>query len=979
MAAMLLLALLALATPAARADPGGRVDRLLERAEHLASFKERRADLAVPLYREAVAIAERAGDRRRASRAWSGLGAALVNTHQPEEARAALERGRRLARAAGDNELEARALGWLGVMLMETGDYDDARAALLDLLAIGERTHDAGVRVRARNSLSGAYRKQGLLPEAEEQARRALAELERAAAAKQAVPQQALFSVPYNLGAALAQGGDYAGAMDHFNRALEAAEKTGNIAGKWHVLQDSAYWYLAQGDLGPALRYFERALQQSRLMESEDPRGLTLRGLGLAAEARGETGQALASFAEALALFERIGHRSELPQTLTCLSRAQWNAGLRGEARASLGRALALASSLDQPLARVAAHIEGARQEQEEGRLHDAAAGYEAAVGIARRHAIRPLEAVALAGRAEVERLGGDLPSARRAYEKAVEAVERIRGQVPSVELRASFAGASHRTHLGLFETLMEAHRRDPAAAHAADALLALERERMQNLALAVGSRRARGSAPERVEEERRLHGLVASLQTELNSAEIGAARRAQLAARLDDAERDLDALEGRLARREIWSVPSSLGPSQESLEGDEAFVAYAAGHGRLAAFVLTRSTLRVVEVPLLEDLGTRIDFFLRLLGSRDPKAALPSGVSLAQAILAPALDLVSPATRRLIVSASGELAALPFAALPDPDRPGQPLLARFEVGYVPALSALAYLRQRPRAPNVSGVFAAGGPEPAADLPWSRSEVERLRRSFRPRAAVLAGSAATEAAVKTRRLADFELLHFSSHALVDPEVPSRSSILLGAGAGEDGRLQPREIHPLDLNAELVVLSACETASGRPSGAEGTHSLARAFHYAGARSVVGTLWKVEDAATARLVADLYRGIASGATVATALRAAQLKAAGPRPYAVARDWAGFVVMGDPGARPRIETAPFVPAWLWACASILFAAGAGYVLLRRAAARGSGPADAKLSAVRHGASVREDGRTGPAAARPRRTADQRGSGIQ
>jgi hypothetical protein len=107
-----------------------------------------------------------------------------------------------------------------------------------------------------------------------------------------------------------------------------------------------------------------------------------------------------------------------------------------------------------------------------------------------------------------------------------------------------------------------------------------------------------------------------------------------------------------------------------------------------------------------------------------------------------------------------------------------------------------------------------------------------------------------------------------------------------------------------------------------------HSLARAFTYAGAKSVVGTLWRVEDAAASAIVTDMYSAIGRGQTVSAALRYAQIRAAGNHPYRNARNWAGWVVSGDAAAHPDITPPTF------STASIGIAAAAGMVALLFAA---------------------------------------------
>jgi CHAT domain-containing protein len=149
------------------------------------------------------------------------------------------------------------------------------------------------------------------------------------------------------------------------------------------------------------------------------------------------------------------------------------------------------------------------------------------------------------------------------------------------------------------------------------------------------------------------------------------------------------------------------------------------------------------------------------------------------------------------------------------------------------------------------------------------------------------------------------VLHFATHGLLSARDPRRSALLLSPDlqAQEDGFLQAREVELLRLDAELVVLSACRTSTraGRVGSGPGVETLAEAFFLAGARSVVGTLWAVEDRASMRLMTSFYRHLADGKSKAEALRSAKLEALtrGDPPFR----WAGFVLLGEPFGRVAV----------------------------------------------------------------------------
>ena len=147
----------------------------------------------------------------------------------------------------------------------------------------------------------------------------------------------------------------------------------------------------------------------------------------------------------------------------------------------------------------------------------------------------------------------------------------------------------------------------------------------------------------------------------------------------------------------------------------------------------------------------------------------------------------------------------------------------------------------------------------------------------------------------------FRSIHIATHGLLNTVRPELSGVVLSlvdeSGHPQDGFLRLQDIYNLRLSADLVVLSACQTALGRPIAGEGLVGLARGFMHAGAPRVVATLWKVDDSATAELMKRFYRSmIEEKAPAAQALRAAQRALARDRRFASPFYWAGFTLQGD-----------------------------------------------------------------------------------
>jgi len=251
---------------------------------------------------------------------------------------------------------------------------------------------------------------------------------------------------------------------------------------------------------------------------------------------------------------------------------------------------------------------------------------------------------------------------------------------------------------------------------------------------------------------------------------------------------------------------------------------------------------------------------------------------------------------RRLLIAPHVELHYLPFAALVQPGTPERLLIERYVIEYVPSASVWLRLRARPTVPTRGGVLALA--PRAVHLPGSADEVAAIGRIHGDRARVLVGAGATEAAFRTLA-PDQEIIHLATYGVLNKHNPLFSYVELGAGGGEDGRLEVHEVFGLTLKARLLVLSACQTGLGAgaltdvPPGDDWV-GLSQAFLFAGASNVLATLWPVQDRATARLMERFYTELAEGKPEAEALAEAQRAALGARGTEHPFFWAGFALV-------------------------------------------------------------------------------------
>jgi CHAT domain-containing protein len=185
-------------------------------------------------------------------------------------------------------------------------------------------------------------------------------------------------------------------------------------------------------------------------------------------------------------------------------------------------------------------------------------------------------------------------------------------------------------------------------------------------------------------------------------------------------------------------------------------------------------------------------------------------------------------------------------------------------------------------------------------LPASRKEVTDVREMFDERAGFFGGwFDATAGRLKSASLERYRYVHLATHAVVDERHPALSRLLFApeGGSGKPGVLTLGDVYNLRLNADLVVLSACDTGRGQIARGEGIIGLTRGFLYAGARSLLVSLWPVSDEATARLMRDFYAELLKGATKARALREAKLHNLTQNPeHAKPFYWSSLVLVGD-----------------------------------------------------------------------------------
>jgi CHAT domain-containing protein len=415
------------------------------------------------------------------------------------------------------------------------------------------------------------------------------------------------------------------------------------------------------------------------------------------------------------------------------------------------------------------------------------------------------------------------------------------------------------------------------------------------------------------------LESNISNLQLKLLQTEDQNAR-VNLLDKLSQLERNLAYEQNEVDHRQFLSTTASLSEIQQSLRKDEEFIEYVLDEPSSFCIVITKHWARILTLPTG---GHRVKKLTEAYVERIKDTNLEAARELYRILLQPVLYFRKS---RIIISNDGVLGLLPFESLQDGN--GNYLIQSRVVTYVPSGSSIWAQRrlikhgEAPRAVLALGdvdythALAQSSvrkvPLPSmmqrglekvlmsqvVDLPESREEVLSITRAIGGRSTVLLGREASEAAFKSEPISDFSVIHMAVHALPDSQYPERASLILGfdPSASDDGLLQVREIMHLQLNADLVTLSACET--GR-SGDAGVVSLGEAFLMAGARAVVVSLWNVEDHSTTLLMEYFYSHLAHGEDKAEALAHAKRDFIARHQDASPFYWAGFVMIGEGAA--------------------------------------------------------------------------------
>lgn len=858
-------------------------------------------------------------------------GRVLANSNEPESMDAAV---RPLSDAAnlwenlGQRKRQADTFRRLGEIHSKKGHYSQALVFQDKALALFRELGDRKREILLLNASGVSHKELGNLNQAEDRSRRALD------IAREVGDLEGEVDALNSLARLGEQRGEVWAALGYLDRALEIEV---DPRARARLINNKGFIYQSLGSLERAIDFHKKALE---LLGEEGDRVTTasaIMGIAMAYLHLRRVGDALLPLAAALTLWREEGDELQQANTLATLGWVHLQQNNFLQAQRNLEDALRLYSKTEnqRALATVWLNLGALALKQEQA--HRAFGYYSQALPIAHEAGYSEAEATILLGMAKASRMRGNSIEARAFVEGALTLVENLRKEMGKRNLQIDFT-ASRQAYFEFYIDLLM----DGPEADAQLALQVSERSRARGLLDSITEREVSGhAAPEG------LQGRKVEIENALNQkeAERLALRQRGLATEEIEAEiRDLldirQTLSAKIRRSDPRYVaraqpkPLSLQEIQKELDEQTVLLEYFLGEERSFLWVVTPRSLQTVELPAREKLE-------RVAGAiRDGLSSGPSGKRSenVQARLAEASDLLlKPAGRaiagkRLAIVAHGALQLIPFNALPEPvfgapDGEAPPLIRRRETVTIPSVSVLAEIRrQEDHVPASELLFLLADPvfhrederlsrmgtSNQTQRRWFEGRLSRLWHSGQEAEAiqelarqedvlVLDGLKANHEQLLSSDLGRFRYLHFATHGDLggQPDLPglALSAFDMEGKELKDQFLRVHEIENLELNADLVVLSACKTALGKDVKGEGLMGLPHAFLYAGADRVVVSLWNVHDEATSELMRVFYQGLlVNQLPPSRALREAQDWMSRQPQWRDPFYWAGFVLQGD-----------------------------------------------------------------------------------
>jgi CHAT domain-containing protein/tetratricopeptide (TPR) repeat protein len=942
-----------------RADELG--ESLRESARVLMDLNE--SPKALPVLNEALNLSKERQSAADEAGTLNLLGEAEFNLGNTDRAVNDLSTAAATRESLGDLRGQVQSLNNLAVVYGDSGEVAKALQIHQRILPMRIATGNRAGELATLLSLLNVYKTLGDIPNAIESWRQASELLA-------SVDDPMLKGPAYlNAGALYSAIGEKDKALDNYLTGLDVARRAGDRQTEGILLHNLASVYISLGAPESALARLTESLAIAKQANDRRQEARSLEMMATIRHVLNDKEAALDLYAQSLEICKSVKDSAWQVLDLNGLGQVEEDLGDGQKGMDYFRKALELVRQIQRPEWEAIVLSNMGHASATNGDLAGATDYYDQAYQIAQRIGDRTSERRILAGMASLKSESGQLEDARLLIEKALAIAEPLRDALPGNDLRSSYFASIQDLFSLKIEILMKLHKSQPQKGFDVLALNASENSRARGLLdrLALKGRIHEGLDPKLMLREQELalelsgktsRLLRLRLANAMKSADEIADLQKEIAEKVNQYQ-ELQVVIRRENPRFADLAQAKAATLDEIrvqvLDAKSVLMEYWLGEKSGALWVATSGGLSAFELPGRAEIETAARRYYdaltsgsRLHHSADDREVRDGGIELSRVLLKPAAGLI--AGKRLLVVADGILNYLPFAALPEPVKPGaglKPLADAHQIVMLPSASVLAFARQeagsKAAAPKAVAILAdpvfiasdsrvhpdatpgqslgrsetrdaevldsimkrsaADGSVGLERLPFTRQEGDRIYEIAKASGSLeaLDFQANRDLAIGPE-LVNYRIVHFATHGFLDDATPAWSGLVLSLvderGHPRDGFLKLQDIYNLHLNADLVVLSACRTALGKDVKGEGIMGLSRGFMYAGAKRVLASLWKVDDFATAEFMTRFYRALVTEhRTPAEALRSAQVELSQQKRWAEPYYWAGFVLQGEP----------------------------------------------------------------------------------
>ncbi|MEH1824919.1 MAG: CHAT domain-containing protein [Nostoc sp.] len=743
-------------------------------------------------------------------------------------------------------------------------------------------------------------------------------------------------------------------ALSYYNQGLSLYRQMGDKKSEGVSLNNIGSVYYFLGENQKALSYYNQSLLLHRLIGNKSGIATTLNNVGKVYLELQENQKALSYFSQSLSLHQQAGDKRGIPTALNNIGIVYLNLGENQKALSYFSQSLSLYQQATDKRGIPTALNNIGKVYSNLGEHQKALDYYNQCLPLYIQMGSKTGEARTLYNIASIQRDSGDFKASLTQMERVIKIVEDLRTKIDSQELRTSYFATVQDYYEFYIDLLMQLHKQHPSQGYNALALQTSERARARSLLELLTEANAdihQGVEPKLLSQEHNLQQQLDTLEKRriqlLNvnhtEAEVQALEK-EIEAVLEQYQQVQVQIRATSPRYAALTQPQPLSLTQiqqQVLDDNTLLLEYSLGEKRSYLWAVTNKSITSYELPKRADIEATVQKFRQEITTPYLRNS-PSIDTLSQIILAPVAQQLGK--KRLAIASDGALQYVPFSALATPGSSSyEPLLLNHEIITLPSASTVAILRREHKerksaAPKTLVVLAdpifssdderlegkvkvspSSVPESNLDsqaltrsaqdsdvnfqrLRFTRQEAEQILSlvpvSDRKQAFDFTASRTT---ASSENLSQYRIIHFATHGILNSKHPELSGVVLSLfdnqGRPQNGFLRLHDIFNLNLQAELVVLSACKTGLGEEVKGEGLVGLTRGFMYAGSPRVVVSLWSVDDQATSELMKVFYKKmLQEKLKPAAALRIAQIEIWRTQKYAAPYYWAAFTLQGE-----------------------------------------------------------------------------------